>query len=228
LENSNSVNWKNSSAVSTNDRLGWQGFAEGGSMPVSSNAFWRLLCGAILGSTLSLGACATLPPPSMAEWRAAQTRVFAGRAPLEVADAIGRVFESSRPGEYDARPSTFGIEVQRKWNYYFVLAITQGTERWNIVLRQIGTGTEAFAELGGVQTATAAGGFPSVGELRPWNTSVYDVFWARVDFFLGARKDWLGCATHIGSSEAAKQSANDPYGLCGYGWSEGGAPPPTR
>ncbi|HEX3653379.1 MAG TPA: hypothetical protein VHU18_11210 [Rhizomicrobium sp.] len=131
------------------------------------------------------------------------------------------VFTSSRPGEYQLRPSPGGILAERNFKRYLVVALLEGVEHWQISYRQDGDAVMAQADLFEVPGP----GVPATygGVLRPDSPQTYQLLWDRIAYVLGQRPDWVSCDEYRASLARHSLDGGQEYGLCGE-FADGSAP----
>lgn len=129
-------------------------------------------------------------------------RTYENVTPEEVLLAADRVFRLA-DDDYNISHAPNGIQAQRNWMIYFVLSITSGTDSWSVTVESLPdnkvkviamhspTANSMFAGpvgSGGVTSVTV----PGMQRLttRP---AIYELFFARLDYFLGKTKTWITC-----------------------------------
>lgn len=162
----------------------------------------RLLSGPAL--FILLAACAQQPPRmTLSEREAVLTRTYAATASQVVA-AAERLFSLADGDDFRFEPTANGMVAIRDWSAFLLLVGVRGVDTWTLITEQtpegvrarihLRTDSESFSAVatpGGVALPTSSTTLaPSVE-----GTAIYDVFWARMDYLLGERKDWMTCET---------------------------------
>lgn len=153
--------------------------------------------------------CATTPPPEMTrqEYLALVNRTYDGASAEEVLAATEKLFRLADPDDVKFQHFDNGLRVHRPWMIYVVLAATVGTDVWDVRVAPTQGGTRITVHLStttgsitgapmttsGGHTYTQAITTPPAGGIPVSSTAVYDLFWARLDYLLGRRDDWMTC-----------------------------------
>lgn len=146
--------------------------------------------------------CATPRAMSKSEWDSSLTRQFSDVTTDQVIAAARTVFELTDPADFQIVPTEHGIQATREWSWFLLIAATRGWDTWQLSTKQAGTGVEARVHLSVVTSdtntfiaGTAAVPVTSSSQTAAFaGTAIYDVFWARVEYLLGKRADWMTCA----------------------------------
>lgn len=151
-----------------------------------------------------LTGCASTPRPDLTreEFLTITSREYAGVSKDQVIGAAERLFRLADGDDFEIVHAHEGIHATRKWSAYLVIAAVIGTDYWNFLVSETASGVKARVQLntqsqGVTPMATTASdwtattmpmdGVPITG------TAIYDVFWARMDYLLGKRPDWMTC-----------------------------------
>lgn len=152
---------------------------------------------------LTLSGCAIKAPHlTRKEWIEVTTREYTGVSNDQVLDASEELFRLADGDDFNISHSQDGLYASRNWMVYVVFTAVMGTDYWLVkttptpngikVSVQVNTQAGAItpmATTGGDLTATSTtlGGMPIDGK------AIYDVFWARMDYLLGKRSNWMTC-----------------------------------
>ncbi len=151
---------------------------------------------------LTLAGCAVQRPPmSAAEVESTRTRQYPGSSAQQVRDAATRLWRLSDGDKYLIQTESGGLVATRKWTSYSQMVAFAGTDTWRLeVTESDGVATARIAlstvkrmtsaSLLGMTPATNTG--PNVGGSVA-GTAIYDIFWARMDYLLGTRTEWMTC-----------------------------------
>jgi hypothetical protein len=131
------------------------------------------------------------------------SRVYPNKSPQEILVAAGQVFALA-DDDYTVTHSPAAVRASRPWLLYFVLAAAMGTDSWLISTEQLPEGTKVMAQhtvsMGSILPVPTTGGdMSATGVNSPGalpmstNSGLYQLFYARLDYFLGLRPDWLTC-----------------------------------
>lgn len=186
----------------------------------------RLALLPLLPPLLLLAACARPERASThADWLREATRTYPGETKARLIAAAETAVKHADPGDTQLEYSRQGFVARRRFFLYAVLASVEGDDRWTFHAAENAAGASASVRVirrGSVSAGRGAERFREnqiyLGGLR--------LFWARMDYLLGRRPDWIRC------SEAAAKLAlpHDAPGLdslCGitHGGAEAAAPP---
>ena len=149
-----------------------------------------------------------------ADYVAEGTRTYAGVNREQVITAAEKILKVSDPQDWDFRYEQAGFTGLRRYLIYAVLAAQTGREKWEFHTEQSGknaiTASVTISEAG-----MAYGGYsanPYEGKMA--NIELYRLFWARMDYMLGKRPDWVTCEmAREGLQESRMQAPL--AGLCG-------------
>jgi hypothetical protein len=159
---------------------------------------------ALLTLLLSLltGCMPQRPRMTRAEYLATTTRVYENVDKEAVFSAIEKLFILADGDDFTFTYSENGMQAIRNWSFYLVIAAGFGTDYWNITIRDVEGGVKvstcASTQSQGVAPAPTTGGNFSAGTTPLMGspiqgTSIYDLFYARLDYLLGLRGDWMSC-----------------------------------
>jgi len=152
------------------------------------------------------------------------TRTYPGESRERVLQAAERVLRQSDPADFEFDHSLYGFVASRRYMVYAVLAAANGKERWDLQTEEGPEGLRAVLNVS--ESGVSHGGYSSIPfEARMASVPLYRLFWARVEYVLGKRKDWVSCE----SARAAlgeNASAEALSGLCGITSDGRNAPPP--
>lgn len=157
----------------------------------------------MISSVLALSACATSPPTlSRPEYLAATNREYPNRTPEQVIAAAEEVLKLDDGDDVKIADNPTGFVATRNWVMYLVLTDVFGVDTWVANTQPMGNGTKVNVQVG-TQTSALMPLAASNGSVYEMNgptianpvqgTAIYDVFWARLDYLLGLRPDWMSC-----------------------------------
>lgn len=166
----------------------------------------------LLLAVAMLGGCAqkVLTPEEIAAERERQlrmiTRVYPDKTVQDVLLAADRVFRLA-DDDYVVSHSPTGLQAQRRWFIYLIISVTFGTDTWMVTTEPLPQGGvkvvamhsgEASA-VTGIVTTNSNGGTSTSALTSPamqnmtTSPAIYELFFARLDYFLDQRKDWVTC-----------------------------------
>jgi hypothetical protein len=176
---------------------------------------------------LLLAACARPErTTSHADWMREATRVWPGETKARVIAAGEAVVKHSDPRDIQVEYSKQGFVARRKFFIYAVLATADGEDRWTFHASENADGASASVRI--IQRGTAQSGRFSerfrenqvyVGSLR--------LFYARIDYLLGRREDWVSCSQAVEKLRLPPQ-APGLQALCSVTHQGADAPPPPK
>jgi len=181
----------------------------------------------IAAAMMVLSACAR-PERTMshAEWMREATRIWPGETKARVIAAAEAVVKHSDPRDIQVEYSRQGFVARRKFFLYAVLATADGEDRWTFHASENSEGASASVRIiqrGTVQSARYSERFREneayVGSFR--------LFYARIDYLLGRRADWITCSEATRKLELSPE-APGLKALCTLTHQGADAPPPAR
>lgn len=173
------------------------------------NTIYNNLSIIVFLSAFFLISCATQKPLTSEEIAAERdrqlnmiSRVYDNVTPQEVLVAADRVFRLA-DDDYNISHLPTGLQAQRNWMIYLVLAVAAGTDNWTITAEQLPDNNVKVMAMhsnhassvfggptgGGGATAMTAPGMQNM-TTRP---AIYQLFFTRLDYFLGKTKTWITC-----------------------------------
>lgn len=142
-----------------------------------------------------LAGCMSRPQMTRDEYLAMTTRTFPGLSVEEVARVVEASLNFSLPGQFAYTHSEGGMQAVNTNPF--------GASAWTVQLLQTPAGARAQVALSapgaaGPVPVFGGGGMVAVG-LAPTGmvpvtgTASYELFWSRVEYMAGTRKDWMTC-----------------------------------
>lgn len=164
----------------------------------------RIVCRLLVPlALLTLSACATSPPPTLTrqEYLTTTTRDYPNHSPEQVIAAAEQLMQLADGSDFKFADNRTGFVATRNWLIYAVLTDIFGVDTWIVntevipngarVSVQVGTQISILLPMISGQNTSAT---PSAAVANPvQGTAIYDVFWARMDYLLGLRPDWMTC-----------------------------------
>lgn len=170
------------------------------------------------------------------DWPDAATRMYPDATTEQVLAAAEQVFGHSDFDNFEVQRTANGVPVERgangmrvkrKWSLQLIVTTTTGTDRWALTVEPDGAGVRAFMHL----TLHSDGFAPALvttertmavtlnraeaAFTKPvHSTAIYDLFWARVDHFLGRRDTWLSCETAAERASRGGETRGSIDSLC--------------
>jgi hypothetical protein len=194
-------------------------------MPLAAT---RAVTGFALFAAVSfLAGCAATPKPDENHFAEA-THEFKGETRERIVRAAEIVLKQSDPA-FKFQYSLSGFTGFRPYVLYAVIAAQTGTEKWELQTEQNSNSVRASIGISETRRAFAAGAPPSQGEGAMGSVPLYRLFWARAEYVLERRPDWITCDEALGDLE--KQGINGIEalsGICGLTSMGRNAPPPER
>jgi hypothetical protein len=153
---------------------------------------------------------------------------FPGETRERVISAAETVLKISDPDDFEFRYTMTGFTGLRRYFIYAVLAAAQGREKWEFTTEQLPNGMRAAITVS--EAGTTVGGnssTPYEGQMA--SVPLYRLFWARVEYVLGRRSDWVTCDEAAKPLQASNTNAAAALGgLCGATSNGRDAPPPNQ
>lgn len=164
----------------------------------------------VFALVVSLGAgCVTMTPEEIATEYERQlkmsTRVYLDKKAEDVILAADRVFRLAAD-DYAISYSPTGLHAQRNWQIYLIISGSCGTDNWNLTTQKLPQGgvkviATHFSYTTNTPRTTTEGGDTATMllNLMPGTASmttrpaIYQLFFARLDYFLGKRTAWVTC-----------------------------------
>jgi hypothetical protein len=161
-----------------------------------------------------------------ADWLKEATRSWNGETKARVIAAAEAVVKHSDPSDIKVEYSRSGFSARRKFFIYAVVAAANGEDRWTFSAHENTRGASAAVRI--IQRGTTVAGQASqrfrdnqtmVGSLR--------LFYARVDYLLGKRSDWITCNEAVAKLSLPSE-APGLQSLCSITHQGADSPPPAR
>jgi hypothetical protein len=160
-----------------------------GSMLRSSFSRWT----ALLAILVLSGCMRPERTTSHADWLKEATRTWHGETKARVIAAAEAVLKHSDPKDFTFEYSKSGFSARRRFFIYAVIATAEGEDRWTFAASDNSEGASASVRI--IQRGTATAG-RATERFRDNQTMVgsFRLFYARLDYMLGKRADWISCA----------------------------------
>jgi hypothetical protein len=159
-----------------------------------------------------------------ADWLKEATRVWPGETRSRVIAAADAVVKHADPRDTTVEYNRHGFTARRRFFIYALIATAGGTETWTFSSAENAQGASATVRI--IQRGTARAGAQSesfrenqvyLGSLR--------LFYARIDYLLGRRPDWIGCGEAIATLKLPEANPG-LQSLCSLTHQGRDAPPP--
>jgi hypothetical protein len=180
----------------------------------------------VVSICLLSAACAQAERPSThADWMKEATRVWPGETQARVIAAAEAVVRHADPRDVKIEYNRGGFTARRKFSVYAVLANVAGEDRWTFSSSENTEGASAAVRI--VQRGAASAGSHSQ-RFRDNQTMVgsFRLFYARMDYLLGKRSDWITCAEAAEKLRLPKDAAG-LEALCSLTHQGRDTPPPA-
>ncbi|MGL4635251.1 MAG: hypothetical protein ACRCWF_04660 [Beijerinckiaceae bacterium] len=140
-----------------------------------------------------------------ADWLKESTRTWKGETKARVIAAAEAVLKHSDPGDITFEYSKSGFSARRKFFIYAVLATAEGEDRWTFAASENDEGASAAVRI--VQRGKATAG-RATERFRDNQMTIgsFRLFYARLDFMLGKRSDWIACADAVAKLGLAREA----------------------
>lgn len=134
------------------------------------------------------------------------TRVYPDKTPEEILVAADQIFRLA-DDDYETAHSPNSLQAKRNWLMYLVIAVASGSNNWLVTTEELPEGgtkvvtshSAASSSFFGMPVATSTGGTSATGATTPTlqnittDPALYGLFYARMDYLLGKRPDWVTC-----------------------------------
>lgn len=153
-----------------------------------------------------LTACASNPKLSKIEYETITNRTYMGVTKDQIllaGEKLLYLVDEDNFELYGAPSSVGSLVAKRNWSNYYLLAKDRGTDFWKLSTTPTDQGIRASVEINRYYMRSY--GFESmmispialpnqwVGGRPILSNAIYDLFWARMDYLLGKREDWMTC-----------------------------------
>jgi hypothetical protein len=178
-------------------------------------------------SLLLLSACARSERvTSHADWMKEATRVWPGETRARVIAAAEAVLKQADPRDTKFEYNQRGFQAKRAFFIYAVIASAEGVDTWSFTTAENSEGASASVRI--IQRGKAVAGQHSE-RFRDNQTMVgsFRLFWARMDYMLGQRPDWVSCVEAPAKLDLPP-GAPGLEGLCSLTHQGRNEPPPPK
>ena len=156
---------------------------------MNTNIFWVLLVVSLLT------ACASSPKLSNEEYKTLTNREYIGVTKDQVLQAAEELLRLADGDDFKIVKSPESLSVTRRWREYVVISYEWGDDHWNVKTHSTNSGITAAVQIS--RRVGFSGNLVLISINHPNNiidgTAIYDLFWARMDYLLGKRPDWMTC-----------------------------------
>lgn len=156
----------------------------------------------ILLLVILLTSCAQKQKFTRAEWLSATQKTYKNYSKEQLIEAAEKVLSLADKSDFQFSHMDKGFVATRNWSVYMVIAAAQGIDTWKFEVEEINgvssarvnTSTMAGA-MSGYSTGGQSGVVTSPGMMGNTveGTAHYNMFWNRMDYFLGLTKTWADC-----------------------------------
>lgn len=151
-------------------------------------------------AVMVMAGCVSRPlKVSQVEYDAMTKRTYNGVTKKQAFQAAENFFILLDGNDFDITYPRGLMVAVRPW----LLGFSSGLSEWTIDANEVGTSTDVAVS---VRTT-----FNTVPLKK--NKVTYDVFWARMDYLLGKKKDWLTC-DDVSNMFDKKETWGDDFAVC--------------
>ena len=144
----------------------------------------------IIVLSLLIAGCTAPKQLSRKEWLEVTTRHYTDVTTEDVLLAAEKLFRLADGDDFKFYHTKDSLSATRNWVAYMVIAAAGGTDYWKIQVASIPNGVTVT-----IQVNTSAWALipmsPNASPVQ--GTAIYDVFWARLEYLLGKRTEWMSC-----------------------------------
>ncbi|WP_255631133.1 hypothetical protein [Caballeronia sp. dw_19] len=151
----------------------------------------------------SISGCGVAHPPmSRDEFLSTTRRDYADISPDQVFSASEKLFRLADGNDFAISWTDDSVIANRSWSIYLVFAASFGTDYWIVKASPANGATRVQATVGSAASPvfgmpTGGGGASATtlpgGVMPIQGTAIYEVFFARLEYLLGKRSDWMSC-----------------------------------
>lgn len=156
---------------------------------MNTNIFWVLLIVSLLA------ACASSPKLSNEEYKTLTNREYIGVTKDQVLQAAEELLRLADGDDFKIEKSPESLSATRRWREYVVISYEWGDDLWNVKTHSTNSSITAAVQIS--RKVGYSGNLAYLSFDHPDNivdgTAIYDLFWARMDYLLGKRPDWMTC-----------------------------------
>jgi hypothetical protein len=156
-----------------------------------------------------ISSCAHIEKQPREEWISAQTKTYNDITTATILEASERIFILSDESDFSFSYKPKELIALRNWSFYAILSFVTGTDVWRVQTQESNGKTVVTIEL--EINSNHFGGYSN--KSGPAHTATYKTFWARLDYLLGLREDWMTCEQYEEMDPFSNQGLL--YGLCG-------------
>jgi len=178
----------------------------------------------VVGMGFLLQSCVPKRSMTRQEWLTITTRYYRNVTVDEALNSAEKLFRLADGDDFTFSHTSNELRASRQWIVYVVIAVVFGTDHWSIRATQASDGVEMNIQVssGGSSPApffsgpnldmTGTVSMP-IGTESIQGSALYDLFWARMDYFLGKKKEWPDC-DEANRRKTAKLTWGDLSALC--------------
>lgn len=154
------------------------------------------------------GCAAQRTQMTRAEYLQATQRAYKNISADKVLDAAKELFDLADGDDFKYQYTNVSLTAKRSWLVYLVLGASSGVDVWNVNVQEQGPNSVVS-----VSATTMIGGLAGFTEVISNGTALYDLFWTRLEYLLGLRKEWMTCEMSSKRIKAGDVWGNDEL-LC--------------
>lgn len=135
--------------------------------------------------------CVQQPEMSREEIIKATTRTY-NKTPNEILNASDKILRLADGNDFTIHHTDSTLSATRQWMIYMVLGGATGSDDWLIQTTQNKDGSTKINVEVNTQANNLLGG-ASLGSYIVRGTALYDLFFTRLEYFLGLNNEWITC-----------------------------------
>lgn len=167
----------------------------------------------LLVAVVVLAGCITRPQVSREEYISMTTRTYEGVTKKQVFKAAENFLRLLDGDDFIIEYPENRINATRDW----FLLLSHGRTSWEIKTSPSIESTKVDVHVKSTMNAS----------VLPTDKVVYDVFWARMDYLLGKRNDWLTCEK-VSEMFNKKETWGDDFAVCNGATLKNNTPEPKH
>ena len=158
----------------------------------------------VLGIGFLFQSCVPKRSMTRQEWLTITTRYYKNVTVDEALNSAEKLFRLADGDDFIFSHTSNELRASRQWIVYVVLAVVFGTDHWSIRATRATGGVEMNIQVA-TQGSSPAPFFSGpnlemtgtvsmpMGAASIQGSALYDLFWARMDYLLGKKKEWADC-----------------------------------
>lgn len=177
----------------------------------------RMSWWAMAGLIVFMSGCAGTQSLSMSQYHDLTNVTYPEHSTVEVKRAARRVLTLA-DDRFKINTSDKRINAERWLKQMAPSEAVYRTDQWYLRFHSENGGTQVYLKVNTLFYSTGGLGFvsPETKTESPWGPAVYELFWNRIDYFLGKTDSWTSCSDMKQKIDVSA-TFGDLNSLCGQG-----------